>query len=848
MTTIFISYAHEDVAWREDLESYLRILALNDERLALEIWSDQQLSAGDDWEARINAIMERASLALLIVTKNFLASEFISREELPYLEKRARDHDLGLLPVLAEPCPWQAVRWLSQLQLYPAGDRPLSSLSKNDQNEELTRLLNQIRERVGSGAPLGRERTLSGRVPTTPVELVATGEGATLEVSLRHHRAAQYYFSEIRYSDPGSPTHDRALAYTARLGPVAVGSSSEETAAYAAVLERRIFPPGPAQEVLLKAHQASGGRPLKLRVGIDPTASDLHELCWETLASAPTFVLAPHATEIIFTRYVSPGEESWPKPQIRSWPKEIGVVLIDRCLEACVAEHESYAEAFKAQGLKCERLAAADPLAAADSFAAAITMVSVDLFPDPFAIRLSWAEDGGAVMIGAAEDAVASLRRYLGGSQILILDTLASAGETEDRAAHSRASLSLAADAAAAGFCAVVTCAASLDADAWRHFLELFLSALARSGNIDRAAHEARAGLPPEDAWKPAVLSRLRTGQIWLQPTFVGNGDSSWDLVVERIKEGSVVPILGPGLSEYLVRSRQEIAEQMAEQCHFPLARSDRSNLRQVAQYVATTQEPARVVRQFISAIRTYTTERYGKAVEGLSADGPLENNLERLWHKVLAQRADDPFRLVARMRCPVYLTTAVHPFLSLAIGDHLRDGGGGAEARALDRILTLDEGILGAEEDCDELGLTLDRDRPLAYYLFGRVDRKSSLVLTQDDHFRFLLNFKEQWHSLPPAVVETFSDSALLFLGFDLNSWDFRAIFRAFLELEGRNQLRKIPHLAVQINPDDDRLADPGRTRAYLVEYFKQISEKPLVFLGSAQDFLSELDRRCPP
>lgn len=854
MTTIFISYSHKDTAWREELESYLRILALNDERVGLETWSDQELQAGDEWRTKIRAIMERASLAVLIVTKNFLSSEFISRKELPYLLERARSDDLRIVPVLAESCPWEEVPALESMQLYPSGDRPLAALASNDQNVALTKLLRQIREMVSLASPTlppgpgpddAATTSEDPSIRTLPIPIM--GEGTTLQVSLRHHRAAQYYFARIRYRDPGSGKHERAeraLSYTAHLGPASIGSCGPDLGAYASELERRIFPPGPVRELLRKALERAAGRPLTLRISIDPTASDLHELDWETLTAAPAFAERRNV-DCIFTRYVSPGEEIWPKAHIRSRPGKVGVVLVDRRLEARSVEHEAYARAFEGLGLECTRLGGDAPLASADAADAAIALVATDLTPDRFAIRVSWSEGGGQAAVSPAEEALASLRRHLGGAQILILDTRGATGDADELAAHRRATLCLAADVAATGFCAVITCAASLGAAAWQRFLELFLTALHRTGNVDVAAQEARAAMPTEDAWKPAVFTRLRTGQIWLQPAFVGNGGNSWDLVVDRVREGTVVPILGPGLSEYLVRSRAEIAEQMAEQSHFPLARSERSKLREVAQYVATTQETRQVIRQFLSAVRTYTTERYGKSVEGLSDDGALEDNLELLWHEVLAQRADDPYRLLARLQAPVYLTTALHPFLSLAIGDQLQ-AEGGARPRIRDRILSLDQGILGAEEDCEELGLELEPAKPLVYYLFGRVDHQRSLVLTQDDHFRFLLNFKEIWRSLPEAVTESFSDSALLFLGFDLNSWDFRSIFRAFLELEGSNQLRKIPHVAVQVSPDDDRLADPERTRDYMVEYFKQISEKPLVFLGSAHDFLSKLDERC--
>jgi hypothetical protein len=159
-------------------------------------------------------------------------------------------------------------------------------------------------------------------------------------------------------------------------------------------------------------------------------------------------------------------------------------------------------------------------------------------------------------------------------------------------------------------------------------------------------------------------------------------------------------------------------------------------------------------------------------------------------------------------------------------------------------RIFAEEERILGEEEDLDDRRFAIHKDRPLVYHLFGRLDHPETMVLTEDDHFRFLLRFHGKWGRLPHAVRSHISDSALLFLGFDLGEWEFRSIFRALLEIAGSDVLRENTHVAVQINVDDDTIMDPERAQSYLVEYFRQISVKPHVFLGSTQEFLAELNR----
>ena len=104
--TIFISYSHKDVEWKNRLETHLRGLQLQDR---LDFWSDEKIGIGDAWLEKIQAAMNAASVAVLLVSPDFLASEFIVREEVKRLLERREKEKLPLLPILVRSCFWKRV-------------------------------------------------------------------------------------------------------------------------------------------------------------------------------------------------------------------------------------------------------------------------------------------------------------------------------------------------------------------------------------------------------------------------------------------------------------------------------------------------------------------------------------------------------------------------------------------------------------------------------------------------------------------------------------------------------------------------------------------------------------------
>ena len=121
--TIFISYSHKDETWKDRLVTQLGVLEMEG---VLEVWDDRRIGAGEDWFPKIEQAIDAASVAILMVSADFLTSKFIRGEEVPLpLERREKD-GLRVIPVVVKPCPWKRVEWLARMEARPKG-RALSA-------------------------------------------------------------------------------------------------------------------------------------------------------------------------------------------------------------------------------------------------------------------------------------------------------------------------------------------------------------------------------------------------------------------------------------------------------------------------------------------------------------------------------------------------------------------------------------------------------------------------------------------------------------------------------------------------------------------------------------------------
>jgi predicted nucleotide-binding protein len=127
---IFMSYSHKDERWKDRLMTHLAVLQSQGR---VVVWDDRRIEGGDSWLQEFDGAINQADIAVLLVSANFLASDFIIRSEVPSLLKRYQEEGLIIIPIIVRPCIWQRVDWLRKLQVLPKDGHPLSSLMNPDE-------------------------------------------------------------------------------------------------------------------------------------------------------------------------------------------------------------------------------------------------------------------------------------------------------------------------------------------------------------------------------------------------------------------------------------------------------------------------------------------------------------------------------------------------------------------------------------------------------------------------------------------------------------------------------------------------------------------------------------------
>lgn len=143
MPSLFISYAHVDmdpIHWLNRLTLYLAPLR---EHGDVEIWDDSKIQAGDQWRTEIDRALQRATAAILLVGPGFLASDFITREELPRLLDAANKGGTRIYPLVVGYCGYRGSR-LDPFQAFNDPETPLEALERPDQNKWLNDLSRKV--------------------------------------------------------------------------------------------------------------------------------------------------------------------------------------------------------------------------------------------------------------------------------------------------------------------------------------------------------------------------------------------------------------------------------------------------------------------------------------------------------------------------------------------------------------------------------------------------------------------------------------------------------------------------------------------------------------------------------
>jgi len=140
---IFISYSHKDREWLERLQVFLKPL---ERQGVFERWDDTRSRTGARWHDEIKKALASANVAVLLVSADFLASDFIANEELPSLLAAEQARGMVVMPVIVSPCRFAKTLSLAQFQAVNPGLKSLEEMTKGEQEALWTRLTDDIED------------------------------------------------------------------------------------------------------------------------------------------------------------------------------------------------------------------------------------------------------------------------------------------------------------------------------------------------------------------------------------------------------------------------------------------------------------------------------------------------------------------------------------------------------------------------------------------------------------------------------------------------------------------------------------------------------------------------------
>lgn len=138
---IFISYSRKDANLKDELLTHLG--TLQREGLVMP-WHDMDIAPGEDWGPDIDTAMAQADIAIFLITSNFLTSSFILDNEVPLLMERRNKEGLIIYPIIAKPCAWKDISWLSKISVRPQNGTPVWGDGGRHVDEDLATITAEI--------------------------------------------------------------------------------------------------------------------------------------------------------------------------------------------------------------------------------------------------------------------------------------------------------------------------------------------------------------------------------------------------------------------------------------------------------------------------------------------------------------------------------------------------------------------------------------------------------------------------------------------------------------------------------------------------------------------------------
>lgn len=352
--------------------------------------------------------------------------------------------------------------------------------------------------------------------------------------------------------------------------------------------------------------------------------------------------------------------------------------------------------------------------------------------------------------------------------------------------------------------------------------------------------------------------------------------DSFFERICKAIHQGKLIPVIGDTIRiahifdvdddediEHIVEnvpdfSKMNIIEELAyiwgqsERVKYPL--TDSFRIARVAQFHSLIEDSAIIAKEDYLSFLKHTLLDVAQEIEERAGEREEIAYIEQLNHEhvlsfseIVAEldfprfngQKEDPLHILARLPLKVYLTTSYHMFIE----QELEAAGKQPRTRFCFWNTKAEE---VPPEFRPQAAYQPDKDKPVVYHLLGIENVPKSMVLSEDDYLDLLwaLARDELGESnsgeriLPPYLQGELNSSSLLLMGYRLQDWDLRVLFRGLL----KTRKGDLPQsTAIQIDIKDQPLVEnEEQAKLYLERYFKKASLD--VRFSESDDFVQQL------
>ncbi len=139
---IMVMYSHKDEKWKDRLTTHFGVL---EKQGLYTLWDDRKIEVGDDWFPEIENNLNESCVVVMIISADFLTSNFIRKQVSRILENRQKQ-ELQIFPLIVKPCVWKKIEWLKKMQVRPKDGKALSGCTEYEIDKNLSELAIEVEE------------------------------------------------------------------------------------------------------------------------------------------------------------------------------------------------------------------------------------------------------------------------------------------------------------------------------------------------------------------------------------------------------------------------------------------------------------------------------------------------------------------------------------------------------------------------------------------------------------------------------------------------------------------------------------------------------------------------------